>query len=82
MYTTFTITEICKPSWHAGMLQDNVAGNGFTASCNCSLYRSRMQATTVTLKGSPFRRGFALASMPIDWTPKVGDVVRVHESQM
>ncbi len=79
---TLTITEILKPTWYAGMLQDCFAfGGGVIGRCNCILYRNRMTDIGVLVKGIG-RRGFALASMPLDWSPKVGDVVTIHPSQL
>jgi len=76
-----TITKIEKPFWKAGILRDNFSGKGFTGDCNACIYRNRMTRTTVCIKGVG-RRGFALASMPLDWTPKIGDTVTIHESQL
>ena len=77
-----TITQITKPVWKAGILHDTFRGDGWHGDCNCCLYRGcKMQTTGVTVWGVG-RRGFALASMPLDWQPKVGDTITIHPSQL
>lgn len=76
-----TIARIDPPTWYAGMLQDVFSGEGWTAQCNCNLYRDRMTSVCVTVRGVG-RRGFALCSMPLSWSPKVGDVLTIHPSQL
>jgi hypothetical protein len=81
-FTEFTITEICKSTWYAGMLQDCFKCGDIAGSCNSILYRAKMHSANISLNGAGFRRGFALASMPVDWSPRVGDVIKVHRTQM
>ncbi len=76
-----TITKVGEMSWYAGMLQNVFSGDGWTSQCNSPLYRNGMQSTSFAVKGIG-SRGFALASMPVDWTPRVGDVINVHPSQL
>lgn len=78
-----TINEILPSSWYCGMLMYNFRfDGGATGTTHSILYRHGMQyQVTVTVRGIG-RRGFALAGMPVDWVPKVGDVVKVHESQL
>ncbi len=78
---TITIKTVRKSFWRAGILMDSFSGEGFSGHCNSSGYRNRMTCVTVTIKGLG-KRGFVLASMPLEWSPKVGDTITIHESQL
>lgn len=77
------ISEILPYTKKSGILIDNFRfANGAAGYCHASIYRTeRMVKTQVTVKGVG-RRNFALAWMPLDWTPKVGDTVQVPQSQL
>ena len=76
-----TITKIEKYFWRAGILMSCFSGDGFRGYCNSLNYRHKMLSANVTIEGIG-QRGFALASMPVEWVPAVGDVVEIHESQL
>jgi hypothetical protein len=79
---TLTIAAILPSEWYAGMLMDKFEfTDGTTGRCNCILYRIKMLSTSVTVYGHG-RRGFAFASKPVGWSPKVGDQISIHPSQI
>jgi len=82
-YTELTITEVNELVWYAGILHNSFTfANGATGTCKASIYRTgRFDTEQVLIKGIGWRN-FALASMPANWTPKVGDIVKVHPSQL
>lgn len=81
--TELTITEVGELVWYAGILHNSFAfADGITGTCKAGIYRTgRLDTVQVLVKGIGWRN-FALASMPADWTPSVGDIVRVHPSQL
>lgn len=82
-YTELTITEVNEMVWKAGILHDGFTfSDGITGTCKASIYRTgRLDTVQVLVKGIGWRN-FALASMPVNWSPKVGDIVRVHPNQL
>jgi hypothetical protein len=79
---TLTIEKLLPSKWYAGMLMDAFAFvGGATGDCHSCIYRNGMQSVGVTVRGVG-RRGFALATMPLNWVAKVGDVVTIHPSQL
>lgn len=82
-YTELTITEVNELVWKAGILHESFTfANGATGTCKAGIYRTgRLDTEQVTVNGIGWRN-FAIAYVPANWTPKVGDVVKVHPSQL
>ena len=79
---TLTITAILPGSWYAGMLMDRFEfSDGTTGRCNCILYRNRMPSTSVTIYGHG-PNGSCFSTMPLGWSAKVCDTIRVHPNQL
>lgn len=82
-YTELTISEVNGFVWKAGILHETFTfANSATGTVAACIYRTnRFDVEQVTVTGIGWRN-FALASMPTDWSPKVGDIVRVHRNQL
>ncbi len=78
-----TIAKITDNIWKSGILHSTfVFTNGATGEIKAGIYRSqRLDKETVTVRGIGWRN-FALASMPVEWEPRIGDTVTVHPSQL
>jgi len=81
--TTFHIAELGPLVWKTGIQHYTFTlAEGGTGDCHTILFRGRMQSLNMTLKGQQFSRGFAIATKPVDWVPRVGDTIEVHQNQM
>lgn len=82
-YTELTITELNGFGWKTGILYEKFTfANGATGTVKANIYRTNRFDTEDVLVNGIGWRNFAFASMPVSWTPKVGDVVKVHRSQL
>ena len=78
-----TIENVMPFTWPSGILTDNFrTEGGAVGSCNSILYRARMENCTVVVKSALFKRGFAFATMPLNWSPKVGDTISIPASEL
>jgi len=79
-----SVIAVRPSSWYCGMLMyEFTCTGGINGKCHSVLYRYGMEQVDVTLEHAVlFKRGFALASKPNDWVPRVGDMIQIHASQL